>query len=137
MDPGNSHNFPGPGILLHQEILRIVRIDAYISHPPTPFPGRGATSRRPTHEDTPASEFTVFNKVSIGKRLILGFGLIIVIQAIAVAVAIRGFRSLGTAMAEVNRQAGQIVIAKDAHAHTLSAMTYVGAMAATVDPAVR
>jgi methyl-accepting chemotaxis protein len=79
----------------------------------------------------------MLNSVSIGKRLVLGFGLIVVILIFAVGIAVLGFRSLHSAISEVKNQTTQINLAKDAHAHTLQTMAYIGAVAAAEDPATR
>jgi len=79
----------------------------------------------------------MLNRLGIGKRLTIGFGLIVVIMIAAVGVGVAGFRSLHGATGEVKRETAQILLAKDAHAHALQAMAYIGAVAAAEDPALR
>jgi methyl-accepting chemotaxis protein len=71
---------------------------------------------------------------TIGKRLGLGFGLIVVILVAAIALAVQGFLGLRSAVGEIRRQSAQLVAAKNSHAHILQAMTYIGAVAGTDDP---
>jgi methyl-accepting chemotaxis protein len=79
----------------------------------------------------------MLNRFGIGKRLTIGFGLIVVVLVFAVGIAILGFRSLRAAPGEVNRQTSEIIMAKDAHTHVLQALAYTGAVATAEDPATR
>jgi methyl-accepting chemotaxis protein len=79
----------------------------------------------------------MINDLAIGKRLGLGFGLVVAILLVSVGIAVQGFRSLHAAMNDVEDQNAKIVMAKDAYAHALQAITYTGALTATGDPTVR
>ncbi len=79
----------------------------------------------------------MLNRFGIGKRLTIGFGLIVVILAFAAGIAVLGFRSLHTALGEVQRQTTEIIMAKDAHTHVLQALAYTGAVATAEDPTTR
>jgi len=78
----------------------------------------------------------MLNRFGIGRRLTIGFGLIVLIMVFAVGVAVVGFRSLRAALGEVKNQTVQVLLAKNAHAHALQAMAYIGAVAAAEDPAL-
>jgi methyl-accepting chemotaxis protein len=79
----------------------------------------------------------MLNQLRIGKRLAVGFGLIVVILIAAVGSGVLGFRSLHLALDEVRQENLQIVLAKDAYAHAMQTLAYVGAAAASDDPAAR
>jgi methyl-accepting chemotaxis protein len=79
----------------------------------------------------------MLTRFAIGKRLTLGFGLILLILLLSTGVAVQGFLSLGSAMAAVKNQQVQINLAKDAHAQALEVMVYLGAASASKDPAAR
>jgi methyl-accepting chemotaxis protein len=79
----------------------------------------------------------MLNRLGIGKRLTLGFGSIVAILVLAVGIAVPGFQSLNSAFREVRRQDTMVLLAKDAQIHVLQAMAFVGAAAATNDPAAR
>jgi methyl-accepting chemotaxis protein len=84
-----------------------------------------------------AAGSNMLNRLRIGKRLAVGFGLIIAVLVAAVGIGVLGFRSLHSAMAEVRHQSVQIVLTKDAYAHSMQTLAYVSAVAVTEDPAAR
>jgi len=75
----------------------------------------------------------MLNKFAIGRRLGLGYGLILGILLVSTAVAILEFRSLEAATGEVKRQTDQIILSHDAYANALQAMAYTGALAGSQD----
>jgi methyl-accepting chemotaxis protein len=76
----------------------------------------------------------MLSKFSIGGRLSFGFGLIIAILVLTGGLTLRGFHALHLAMEEVKQETLLSVTAKNAHAHILQAMTYIGAVAGAEDP---
>jgi len=79
----------------------------------------------------------MLNNLGIGKRLVLAFGLVILVLVISTGIAYQGFRSLRASLAEVKDQSAQIVLAKDAQARALNVMTYMGAVAASEETTVQ
>ena len=75
----------------------------------------------------------MIKNLNIGKRLIGGFGLIILILVLAVGTAILGFRSLRSAMHDVKDHSAGIVQAREIHARAFGVITYVGAVAGSAD----
>ena len=75
----------------------------------------------------------MLQKFRIGKRLALGFGLVILVLMIAIGMAVQGLTSLRAAMGEVRRQTTQLITAKDSQTHILQAMIYIGAVAGAED----
>ena len=73
----------------------------------------------------------MLNQLRVGKRLAVGFGLILAILVLAVGIGVLGVRSLHSAMEAVKRQDAQIMLAKDAYAHAMQDLAYIGAAAAT------
>ena len=76
----------------------------------------------------------MLNQLAIGKRLGLGFGLLVLILLGAVGVALTRFRVLDLANKELNRQDLQIITTKDASARILKVMAATGALLATQAP---
>jgi methyl-accepting chemotaxis protein len=79
----------------------------------------------------------MFNRLSIGRRLAFSFGLVLVILAAAVGIAVLGFSSFRTALAAVKNQNLQIITARDAQANVLLVMASVASVAATDDPVLQ
>ncbi len=78
----------------------------------------------------------MFNQLPIGKRLSLGFGVILAILLFTVGAGIWELRILGRAAQEVRRQSVQSTLAMEAHAQALQAVAYMGAVAGSADPEV-
>jgi len=76
----------------------------------------------------------MLNRLTIGTRLSIGFGLMVLILVGASVSAIAGFLSLRRAVAEVRNQTAQIVLAKTTNSQALEVMVYMGAVAASTDP---
>jgi len=79
----------------------------------------------------------MLNKLNIGKRLTLGFGLIVVILMLAIGTAIYSFRSIRAEMRVVKEHTVGIVQAKEVHARAFGVITYVGAVASATDLAAQ
>ena len=79
----------------------------------------------------------MLNKFSIGKRLALSFGLVVMILSLAVGMSLRSFLAFRASLAEVKRQNTQIVLTKDACARIMQVLLDAGATTATSDPEAR
>jgi methyl-accepting chemotaxis protein len=79
----------------------------------------------------------MLKQMPIGKRLALGFGLMVLFLAGAVAIVLFGFRSIHLALRQVHDEMAQVALAGEAHTGALAAMTYVGAAAGTRNPVQR
>jgi methyl-accepting chemotaxis protein len=71
------------------------------------------------------------DRLPIGRRLGVAFGLIVAVLVASVAIGLLGFHSLRRAMVEVKLQNARIVLAKDAYAHAMQDLAYIGAAAAS------
>ena len=79
----------------------------------------------------------MLNRLTIGNRLMLAFGVIVVVMVISTGLAYMGFRSITVAQEDIKRRSSQIIVAKEAQAHVLNVMTYLGAAAATSEASVQ
>ena len=79
----------------------------------------------------------MLNKLNLGKRLALAFGLINLILLLAVGTAVLGFRSIREEMRLVKDRAAGIVQAKEVHVRAFGVITYVGAVASATDEVAR
>jgi methyl-accepting chemotaxis protein len=79
----------------------------------------------------------MLKRLAIGKRLGLGFGVVVLVFIAAITVVLFGFRSISKGMGQVRSQTAQLTLAKDAHAGALASMTYIGAATISKDPATR
>jgi methyl-accepting chemotaxis protein len=73
----------------------------------------------------------MLKRLAIGKRLGLGFGLVVFLFVAAVGIVLLGFRSIRKVVVEVQDDVQQLVVAKDAHAGALTTMTYLSAATST------
>jgi len=76
----------------------------------------------------------MLKRLAIGKRLGLGFGLVVFLFMAAVAGVLFGFRSIRKVVVEIQGGVAQLVIAKDAHSGALATMTYLSAATSTRKP---
>ena len=79
----------------------------------------------------------MLKNLKIGKRLSLGFGTVVLTMMVAIGVAIDGYISLRTAMAEVVKSSEVIDLSKSINANALGVITYLGATASATDPSLQ
>jgi methyl-accepting chemotaxis protein len=79
----------------------------------------------------------MINRHSIGVRLNLAFGLIVIVLIITVGIAFKGFRSLQSALETVNQQSNQSVTAQKTFGEAMATLDYVSAAAAASEDALR
>jgi methyl-accepting chemotaxis protein len=79
----------------------------------------------------------MLNRMAIGRRLGLGFGMVVLVFVGAMGIVLFGFRSIRKGVDLMTKQTDQLVMAKDAHAGALATMTYIGAATTTRTPETR
>ena len=79
----------------------------------------------------------MLTNLTIGRRLFLGLGLLLVLMTSAALLAVAGFRGIGAGVESVDGQTVKIVLAKDILGQLNSVVMDVGVIAATEDAKVR